>query len=288
MMTLTSSNYHSPAANSEYWSVSLFKAFDKCEAAGLAQVRGQYEREETDALLIGSYVDAYFTGDIDEFVGEHADVMFKKNGELYAKYEHANKVINTVECQPLMMEYLTGEHQKIFTADLFGVPWKIKTDVYSGPLMDKNETESRGRIVDLKCVKDFKPIYEEGFGYRSWIEYWGYDIQGAVYQKVVEQATGERLPFYIVAVTKEKVPDVAVIEIPQHVLDTALKVVEAKIDRFDLVKTGEIPPERCGKCEWCKQTKILTVPSVYGDDEETVTFVADGIPYHTFKVKGEN
>ena len=53
------------------------------------------------------------------------------------------------------------------------------------------------------------------------------------------------------------------IELPQHVLDTALKIVEAKIDRFDLVKTGEIPPERCGHCEWCKQTKILTVPSVY-------------------------
>ena len=256
-MTLTNGNYHSPEANSEYWSVSLFKAFDKCEASGLAQVRGQYEREETDALLMGSYVDAYFTGDIDEFVGEHADVMFKKNGELYAKYEHANHIINTVECQPLMVEFLTGQYQTIFTADLFGVPWKIKTDVYV----------PGKRIVDLKCVKDFKPIYEDGFGYRSWIEYWGYDIQGAVYQKIVEEATGERLPFYIVAVTKEKTPDVAVIQIPQSVLDTALKVVEAKIDRFDLVKLGEIEPERCEACEWCRRTKILTAPSVYESEE---------------------
>ena len=255
-MTLTSSNYYTPEANREYWSVSLFKAFDKCEASGLAQVRGQYEREETDALLIGSYVDAYFTGDLDEFVGRHADVMFKKNGELYAKYEHANDIINTVECQPLMVEFLSGEHQKIFTADLFGVPWKIKTDVITDD-----------RIVDLKCVKDFKPIYEDGFGYRSWIEYWGYDIQGAIYQRVVEEATGKRLPFYIVAVTKEKVPDVAVIEIPQYVLDTALKIVEAKIDRFDLVKIGEIDPNRCEVCEWCRKTKILTVPSIYESEE---------------------
>ena len=258
MMKLTSGNYYTPEANREYWSVSLFKAFDRCEAAGLASVRGQYEREETDALLIGSYVDAYFTGDLDEFVGRHADIMFKKNGELYAKYEHANDIINTVECQPLMMDFLQGEHQKIFTADLFGVPWKIKTDVYKWA----------DKIVDLKCVKDFKPIYKDGAGYVSWIEYWGYDIQGAVYQKVIEQATGERLPFYIVAVTKEKVPDVDVIQIPQHILDTALKIVEAKIDRFDLVKTGEIPPERCGQCEWCKQTKILTVPSVYESEAE--------------------
>ena len=257
MINLNPSNYYSIEANRDYWSVSLFKQFEKCEAAGLASVRGQYEREETDALLIGSYVDAYFTGELDEFVGRHADVMFKKNGELYAKYEHANDLINTVECQPLMVEFLSGEHQKIFTADLFGVPWKIKTDVYV----------PGQRIVDLKCVKDFKPIYQDGFGYRSWIEYWGYDIQGAIYQRVVEEATGKRLPFYIVAVTKEKVPDVAVIEIPQYVLDTALKVVESKIDRFDLVKLGEIEPERCEVCEWCRKTKILTVPSIYESEE---------------------
>lgn len=263
MMTLTSGNYYTPEANREYWSVSLFKAFDKCEAAGLAQVRGQYERPETDALLIGSYVDAYFTGELVEFYEKNENRMFKKNGELYAKYEHANKIINTVECQPLMMDFLQGEYQKIFTAELFGVPWKIKTDVYLEP----PNKDTYGRIVDLKCVKDFKPIYQDGFGYRSWIEYWGYDIQGAIYQKIVELVTGEVLPFYIVAVTKEPVPDVDVIQLPQSVLDTALKVVEAKIDRFDLVKLGEIPPERCGHCEYCKQTKILTVPSVYESEE---------------------
>ena len=252
LMTLTDGNYHGVEANMSYWSVSQFKDFDKCEACGLASARGQYEREETDSLLIGSYVDAYFSGEMDEFIGEHSDVMFKKNGDLYAKYEHANKVINAVECQPLMLDYLTGDKQVIMTADLFGVPWKIKMDVFNGK-----------RIVDLKCVKDFEPMYKDGFGRVSWIEYWGYDIQGAVYQKVVELNTGKRLPFYIVAVTKEKVPDVAVIEIPQPVLDTALKVVEAKIDRFDLIKTGDIEPEGCGKCEWCKSTKMLTVPNIY-------------------------
>lgn len=255
-MTLTSSNYYTPEANREYWSVSLFKAFDKCEASGLAQVRGQYERELTDSLLIGSYVDAYFSYELDKFIKVHGDKMFKKNGELYAKFEHASEIIDKVEEQPLMMEYLKGDKQVIMTADLFDVPWKIKMDVFNGE-----------RIVDLKCVKDFEPIYKDGSGKVSWIEYWGYDIQGAIYQKVVEQNTGKKLPFYIVAVTKEKIPDVAVIEIPQHVLDTALKIVEAKIDRFDLVKMGEIEPERCGKCEYCKTTKVLTAPSVFEPEE---------------------
>lgn len=255
MTKLTSSNYFSPEANKAYWSVSAYKQFDKCEACGLASIRGQYHREETDSLLIGSYVDAYFSGTMDEFVGEHSDTMFKKNGELYAKFETANKCINAVECQPLMMDYLDGEKQVIKTAELFGVQWKIKMDVY----------RPDERIVDLKCMRDFEPVYKEGFGRVSWIEGWGYDIQGAIYQKVEQIASGREtpLPFYIVAVTKEKIPDVAVIQIPQSVLDTALKVVEAKIDRFDLIKNGDIDADGCGRCEYCKQTKILTAPNVY-------------------------
>lgn len=253
-MKLTEANYHSAEANKVYWSKSLFSAFDKCEAAGLAQVRGQYHREESDALLIGSYVDAYFAGTMNEFVGEHSETMFTKKGTLYAKYEQANKCINAVECQPLMMDFLEGDKQTIMTGKLFGVDWKIKMDVFNGD-----------RIVDLKCMRDFEPVYKEGFGRMDWVSYWGYDIQGAVYQKI-EQISSQRdnpLPFYIVAVTKEKTPDIAVIRLPQHVLDTALKIVESKIDRFDLVKTGEIEPVRCEKCEWCKSTKILTEPMIY-------------------------
>lgn len=253
-MKLTNGNYFSPDANKSFWSVSQFKEFDKCEALGLASAQGRFHRETTDALLIGSYVDAYFSGELDEFVGKHENEMFKKNGELYAKFENANKMINAVECQPLMMEYLEGEKQVVRTGKLFGVDWKIKMDVCNGE-----------RIVDFKTVKDFEPLYKEGFGKLNWIEYWGYDIQGAVYQKIEQISSGrdKPLPFYIVAVTKEKVPNVAVIQISQSVLDTALSVVEAKIDKFDLMKTGEIEPEGCGKCEYCKSVKVLTEPSVY-------------------------
>jgi hypothetical protein len=153
-----------------------------------------------------------------------------------------------------MMDFLTGEKQVIMQAELFGVPWKTKMDVYD-----------EKRIVDLKVVKDFDDIYDPGYGWRSWIEYWGYDIQGAVYQRV-EQIVSNRtepLPFYIVAVTKEKTPDIKVMHIPQHILDTALKIVEAKIERFDLIKQGEVEPIRCEKCDYCKRTKKLTAPEEY-------------------------
>ena len=257
MISLTNSNYHGTEANKAFWSVSLFKAFDKCEASGLAQVEGQYEREETDSLLIGSYVDAYFSGELDEFIKIHGDKMFKRNGELYAKFEHANDIIDTVEAQPLMMEFLKGEKQVIRTASMFGVDWKIKMDVFNGE-----------RIVDLKTVKDFGDMWDEAIGSRrSWLEYWNYDIQGAIYQRVVENATGKKLPFYIAAVTKERVPDVAVIEIPQHILDAAYNLVQAKIERFDLIKSGEVEPRRCEKCDYCKTTKVLLQPEVYEIEE---------------------
>ena len=253
-MILTNSNYYSLAAGRKYWSTSQFKAFDKCEASGLAAVRGEYERPETDALLLGSYVDAYFSNEIDEFMKRDGDKVFKKNGELYAKFLHANDMIDRVEREPVLMDYLQGEKQVIKTAKMFGVDWKIKIDVYNGK-----------RIVDLKTIKDFEPIYQKGFGFRSWIEYWGYDIQGAIYQRIEQIATGRDnpLPFYIVAVTKEAVPDVDLIEVPQHVLDAALKIVESKIDRFDLVKMGEIEPKRCGTCDYCKLTKHIKGPRIF-------------------------
>ena len=251
---LNSDNYFAPEMMKRYWSVSQFKAFDRCEAAGLAEARGEYQREETDALLVGSYVDAYFSGEMEKFTERNGSKMFKKNGEILQKFANADGMVERVKRDPLMMEYLMGEKQTIMVATLFGVEWKIKMDVY---------TEKR--IVDLKTVRDFSDVYDKEHGWRSWIEYWGYDIQGAVYQRIEQAVTGrsEPLPFYIAAVTKEKTPDIKLIELPQHILDTALKIVEAKIDRFDLIKSGDVEPIRCEKCDYCKETKVLKAPEVY-------------------------
>lgn len=254
-MKLTNDNYFSHEAAASFWSVSQFKAFNKCEAAGLAEARGEYQREETDALLVGSYVDAYFAGEMDAFKEKHADRMFsKRGGGLLSKFQQADDMIARVASDPLMVDYLSGEKQVVMVADIFGLPWKAKLDVY-------NER----RIVDLKTVRDFEDIYDKGYGWRSWIEYWGYDIQGAIYQRIEQLVTGrdKPLPFYIAAVTKERIPDIKVIQIPQHVLDAAYKMVEAKIERFDLIKSGDVEPVRCEKCDYCKQTKVLKAPEVY-------------------------
>lgn len=256
MGIVTAENYFSLPIMREYWSVSQFKAFDRCEASALAEVQGRYQREETTALLVGSYVDAYYSDELDLFFEEHPDVFNKRTGELKADYRHADEIIAAINRQPALVDFMTGEKQAIRTAELFGVPWKIKMDFY---LPDQ-------RIVDLKIMKDFDSVYNDRVGARQdWVTAWGYDIQGAVYQEIERLSSGREkpLPFYILAATKEKVPDVALIHIPQHYLDAALKIVESKIDRFDLIKTGVIDPDRCGTCDYCKKTKVITSPSEY-------------------------
>ena len=154
------------------------------------------------------------------------------------------------------MKYISGRKQVIKTGELDGIPWKTKIDSYH-----------KGKaIVDLKIVKDFKPIYKEGEGRMSFIEAWGYDIQGAVYQAIVEQNTGKKLPFIIAGATKEKVSDIGLFRLPQSSLDVAMKVVESFVDRFADIKAGLIEPTRCEKCDYCKETKVIEDVTDY--DEE--------------------
>lgn len=258
-MKLTAENYFNIENQMKYWGVSQFKSFVKCEASGLAELKGEYEREKTAPLLVGSYVDAHFEGTLGAFKGQNPEI-FKRDGNLKSEYIKAEEIINRVERDELFMKYMAGEKQVIQEGELFGVPWKTKIDSYHPGKC----------IVDLKVMKDMEDIYVKEYGWRSFIEAYGYDIQAAIYQQIEAQNsdTGELLPFYLAVVTKEKVPDIAVIQIPQHVLDTAYKVVEAQIDRFDMIKHGLVEPVRCEKCDYCKSTKVLKNVMVYESERE--------------------
>lgn len=230
---LANSNYHSPKANKAFFSVSQYKDFMKCEAMTMAKINGIYQEPLTKALLVGSFVDAYFEGTLKEFMEVHNDIFTKKD-TLRAEFKKANEIIARVKRDSLFMKFLSGEKQKIFTAEMFGVEWKIKIDSYCPGIC----------IADLKVVKSFMVI-----------PYWRYDIQGAVYQEVVRLNTGSRLPFYLAAATKERVTDFDIFQIPQDILDSALSEVENHIDRYIAVKAGRVDPTPCGECDYCKTVK---------------------------------
>lgn len=241
-MTLTADNYFSTEAQMAYMSVSQLKSFLSCEARALAECRGEYRRKATASLLVGSYVDAWFEGSLAQFQKNHPEV-FTHSGELRAEYRQAEKIIARLSRDKFFMKYMAGQKQVIRTGRLFGVDWKIKMDSYHP-----------GRaIVDLKVVKDFAPIYKEGEGRLGFVEAWGYDLQGAVYQAV----EGGKLPFFLAAATKEPVTDFEVFRLGQPMLDAAMAVAGATVERFAGLKEGLGEPVRCERCDYCKQTKVL-------------------------------
>jgi hypothetical protein len=248
---LTQKNYYGEKASREFMSVSQYKSFVKCEAMAMAEINGTYERPKSKALLLGSLFDELLTGtkkSFDEFVNENNAELFKKNGEPYADVAQAFETAAKVEKQPLMMKYLSGQKQKIMTGKIAGVPFKIKMDSYK-----KGEF-----IADLKYMASLRSPNM----FEPMVKYWNYIAQGAVYQEIVYQNTGERLPFYLVIATKESPAHLDVCEIKQYDLDEELENIKKRVDRFQAIKNGEIPPERCEEydCNFCTETRVLTEP----------------------------
>ena len=248
-MNLTHSNYYSRRANLHYMSVSQFKNFERCQHAALAEIRGKYNREKSTALIVGGYVDALFDGTLGKIMNENPEI-FKKDGTLKADYISANAIIARMQRDRALMCYMGGEKQVIMTGQIKGVPVKIMIDSL---LPGK-------AIVDRKIMANFDPVYTSDYGYRAWYQAWGYDLQGAVYQEIVRQNTGLKLPFVLAGATKEKTPDIDLLQIDQGELDFCLERFADKIEMYDAIKKRIIKPERCEKCDYCKETKRLTAP----------------------------
>jgi hypothetical protein len=263
-LKLTDDNYYSQEANWEYMSASQFKSFRKCEAAAMAELRGEWGRKESSALLVGSYVDAYFSNELEQFKADHPE-LYKRDGSLKAEFQNAHAVAERLNRDELARMLLSGRHQVIKTGRIAGVWYKTKAD----SLLTSRQVEAICKkfpqvqdlvpfggaiIVDLKCMKDFKTIWDEETHERvSFIEYWGYDIQGAIYQKVDNRMS----PFVIVGVTKEAEPDIIAVHVPGEDLSFALDEVEAMSPRYAAIKKGEIAPVGCGTCAYCRSVKRL-------------------------------
>ena len=242
-MELNKNNYFSVAANMEYMSATQFKDFMKCENEGLAKANGTVVEEPTKPMLVGSYVDAYFSGELDEFKANNPQIL-KKDGTLLKDFEQANDIIKAIEEDEMMMEYLNGEHQVIMTGIIAGVPFKIKID-----------SLLKNIIVDQKIMSSYRELAwnDKQHKYCDFVENFGYDIQGAIYQEIVRQNTGIRMPFILAVATKEDGCDKALIRIDQEYLDQALNLVEELAPRYNLIKKGVIEPTHCGCCPVCRK-----------------------------------
>lgn len=250
---LTSENYYSDEANKRYMSVHQYLDFCGhmgvmgCETRAMATLRGEYHKDRTTAMMVGSYVDAFFEGSLEQFKKENPDV-FTQKGELKSQFKQADKMIERALRDKKFMAYMSGEKQVIMTAYLFGCDWKIKMDSYIPGVA----------IVDLKTANDLHKAWKvKDYGYASCAEYWGYTLQMAVYQKVVEINTGKKLPCYLAFITKEDSPELKLCYIDQMTLDHSLNEIEMNMASVLMVKNGEVDPIPCGKCDYCKATEPI-------------------------------
>lgn len=264
MMKLTNENYFSQEAQREYMGSTQFKSFLACEAAALAEVEGQYRRPVTTALLVGSYVDAYFEGSLSSFKAAHPE-LFKKDGSLKADYVQAEKIIARLERDELYMMLMSGRKQVILTGEIAGVPYKVKIDsLLDGQVCQ--EIVARypkaaaalgfcdGAIVDQKIMASTDDVWSEAdWGKVPFVRAWGYDYQGAIYQAV----EGHMLPFILAVGTKENEPDLAAVYIPDQELAASLETVRELSPRFQAIKEHKVEPIGCGKCPYCRSLKKL-------------------------------
>ena len=256
-LLLNDDNYFSFGMENKYMGVSQFKAFlpqyDGCEAKKIAELKGEWKDEESDALLVGSYTHAHFEGTLDKFKLDHPTI-FTKKGELKAEYKQANEMINCLESDEPFKRIYVGEKEKIFTADLFGIPWKIKVDCLN---------LKEGYFIDLKTTRGFEKQWIEQDGKNTkvtFVEAWGYLIQVAVYREILSLSLGidkNDLEAFIVAVTKQSPPDKIVLYSKKEDYDYGLAIVENNIQHVIDVKEGRVKPHRCGKCAYCRSTKTL-------------------------------
>ena len=232
-----------------------------CEERALAELSGQYVRPYSNAITIGSYVDVMLTGteeEQNEFREAHPEMISSRGptkGQLKSEYKSANDMVARAFADAdnggIFMRALTGKRQVVLTGTIHGHKFKARLDVLGD-----------GFITDLKTVEDVNKRYYND-GWWDFIGWWGYDLQGAVYQELAFQNFGERLPFYIAPISKQNPCDIDLLQVPQERLDEAMeRVTPDALDRIAALKSGDEEPTRCGRCDWCRMTKVIREPRI--------------------------
>lgn len=248
MEKLNLDNYYSQESNMAYMSASSFKDFLKCEVYGLAKALGEYVEEKTKPMLVGGYVDAYFSNRLEQYKEENPSI-YKKDGTLLKDFVKAEECIEVINNDKFFKSELKGVSQQIDTGEINGVPFKGALD-----FVDDDD------ITDLKCVASIVELTwsDDYHKYVDFIRAYRYDIQGAIYQYLEEQRTNKKKKFRLACVSKEDSPDKAIIELPQDMLDSALQLVKDKAPRYQAIKMGLIEPIGCGNCPVCRARKRLS------------------------------
>lgn len=259
MPEITVENYFSPEIQREYMSTSQFKSFMNCSAAALAELNGEFERSTKDAFTEGHMFEALTCGDEVLFFMQHPEVISsqgKTKGDIKSNYQKVVAAAHAFNSQTEFRKIVERcEKQVLVTGVIGGVKFRGLLDLF-----DKNT----GEIFDTKCMKDFDGKYSADEGrYLPWWQLWGYHYQAAIYRELVRQTFDIENPtFSLLAATKEASPDVAWLKFSDEYLDNVYDIVDAYAPMYHAMKLGMMDVQRCEKCAFCRETKILKGPEL--------------------------
>lgn len=131
MGILNNNNYFSRKNNMLYTGSSQIKSAIACESKMIAELKGKWKEEKSEALLTSSYLDEAISGTLEKFKKNNPEI-FTKQGELKSQYKHIEEIYNEINKKrnAKFKKYLSGEHQVIMTGKISEVPIKIKIDSY--------------------------------------------------------------------------------------------------------------------------------------------------------------
>lgn len=253
---LNQSNYYSDQSNWLYRSKSQYWDFLQCESRALAKMKGEYKPNTNQTpLLFGNYLHSFFESKQahQKFLNEHKKDFYrygKKSKGLKGDFKQADKCIHAL-CQDSGFRALyQGEKEKIVTGNIDGIDWMGKIDCLD---------VEHARFYDLKTVDD---IHKKHWNQseRRYVDFTvdrGYITQMAIYQELIEQTYGIKCTPIIIAVSKQPVPDKAVIIFDDADLREALNDVRMRQDHINHVINGEQEPKSCGECDYCRGKKSI-------------------------------
>lgn len=281
MTTINKDNYYDVR---DILSASTIKAFAACEAAALADLRGEYQRPASTALLVGSYIDSALDSDaeLDKFLSNHPEIVNSRTGALKADFARAADIVARCKADDLFRSLTVDSpaegHQYIVTGtigvDTNGtpIPCKGKLDFLLQPdYLEQLAARFRawadffrsaavagGLIIDLKSAANTDEVWDADEGERlPWLQSWHYDRQLAIYRELYRQRSGHVLPVLVLVATKEPATSLLALTIDSGTLDEGLADARMLAPAAWAVMQGEAEPCRCGHCAYCRAQRKL-------------------------------
>lgn len=165
-------------------------------------------------------------------------------------YYKLQKCVSKAQSDKTFMLMLENTHRELEAfKTINGVECKGKADAIN---------YEHNYIFDIKTTADLSDKYVKGVGFVPSWQLYEYDRQMAMYRLLF----GEDFTCYLGIITKENIPQTAIVELKEDTLKFATEKLILDIDKVLMYRKGE-NLHRCGHCDYCKETGNSSVNYFY-------------------------